>query len=138
MLDLVVPPVDTPFPVQVPRPQGCLTCLECGASERKTSAQRRSPPNQASQMADRKVARRRRWWRLRQRWRMVGVFEVNQDNEFYHLTSMIKEGMHASIQAAADTSGQEPPAAAAAAAAAMVERSHEARRRSTDPSSLRG
>ncbi|XP_034398542.1 phosphatidylinositol 4-phosphate 5-kinase-like protein 1 isoform X2 [Cyclopterus lumpus] len=68
-------------------------------------------------MAERKAAgtsraaRRRRWWHLRQRWRMVGVFEVNQDNEFYHLTSMIKEGMHASIQTTMDTPGQDTPAA---------------------------
>ncbi|XP_054466065.1 phosphatidylinositol 4-phosphate 5-kinase-like protein 1 [Anoplopoma fimbria] len=58
-----------------------------------------------------RAARRRRWWHLRQRWRMVGVFEVNQEHEFYHLTSMIKEGMHASIQTTIETSGQDTPAA---------------------------
>nr|XP_046241647.1 phosphatidylinositol 4-phosphate 5-kinase-like protein 1 isoform X2 [Scatophagus argus] len=68
---------------------------------------------QEAQMAPRKSAgtsgdaRGRRWWRLRQRWRMLGVFEINQGHEFYHLTSMIKEGMHASIQATMDTPGQD-------------------------------
>uniref|UniRef100_A0A3P8U0I1 Phosphatidylinositol-4-phosphate 5-kinase like 1 n=1 Tax=Amphiprion percula TaxID=161767 RepID=A0A3P8U0I1_AMPPE len=41
-------------------------------------------------------ATRRRWWNLRQQWRMLGVFEINPEHEFYQLTSMIKEGMHAS------------------------------------------
>ncbi|KAI9543638.1 hypothetical protein NQZ68_008685 [Dissostichus eleginoides] len=70
-----------------------------------------------TQMEDRKAAgpsraaRRGRWWRLRQRWRMVGVFEINPEHEFYQLTSMIKEGMHSSIQTTMDTSGQDTPAA---------------------------
>ncbi|XP_070760347.1 phosphatidylinositol 4-phosphate 5-kinase-like protein 1 [Enoplosus armatus] len=54
-----------------------------------------------------RTARRRRWWHLRQRWRMLGVFEINPEHEFYHLTSMIKEGMHASIQAAVDAPCQD-------------------------------
>ncbi|KAM9360024.1 phosphatidylinositol 4-phosphate 5-kinase-like protein 1 [Symphorus nematophorus] len=63
-------------------------------------------------MARRKAAgnsaqRRRRWWHLRQRWRMLGVFEINQEHEFYQLTAMIKEGMHASIQTNMDTPGQD-------------------------------
>ncbi|KAL3062266.1 hypothetical protein OYC64_002132 [Pagothenia borchgrevinki] len=58
-----------------------------------------------------RAARRGRWWRLRQRWRMVGVFEINPEHEFYQLTSMIKEGMHSSIQTTMDTSGQDTPAA---------------------------
>ncbi|KAM9858033.1 phosphatidylinositol 4-phosphate 5-kinase-like protein 1 isoform 1-T2 [Aulostomus maculatus] len=64
-------------------------------------------------MAQRKSAgtsratRRRRWWHLRQQWRMLGVFEINPDHEFYHLTSMIKEGLHASIQKSRDTTEQD-------------------------------
>lgn len=50
-----------------------------------------------------RAARRRVWWHLRQRWRMLGVFEINPDHELYHLTSMIKEGMHAAIRASMDT-----------------------------------
>ncbi|XP_034025542.1 phosphatidylinositol 4-phosphate 5-kinase-like protein 1 [Thalassophryne amazonica] len=51
--------------------------------------------------------RRRRWWQLRQRWRMLGVFEIDQDHEFYHLTAVIKEGMQASIQTSAAAPDQE-------------------------------
>lgn len=51
-------------------------------------------------------ARQRRWWHLRQRWRMLGVFEINQNHEFYHLTSMIKEGMRASIETSMDAADQ--------------------------------
>ncbi|XP_033474510.1 phosphatidylinositol 4-phosphate 5-kinase-like protein 1 [Epinephelus lanceolatus] len=54
-----------------------------------------------------RAARRRRWWHLRQRWRMIGVFEINEEHEFFYLTSMIKEGMHASIQTNMDTPGQD-------------------------------
>lgn len=43
-------------------------------------------------------ARQRRWWHLRQRWRMLGVFEITPEHEFYPLTSMIRDGMKASIQ----------------------------------------
>ncbi|XP_017288181.1 phosphatidylinositol 4-phosphate 5-kinase-like protein 1 isoform X2 [Kryptolebias marmoratus] len=48
------------------------------------------------------------WWKLRQRWRMLGVFEIDPEHEFYHLTSNIKEGLRASIagQATADTADQ--------------------------------
>ncbi|XP_068594491.1 phosphatidylinositol 4-phosphate 5-kinase-like protein 1 [Brachionichthys hirsutus] len=52
-------------------------------------------------------ARRRRWWHLRQRWRMLGVFEINPEHPFYHLTAMIKEGMQASIQTRAGAPGQD-------------------------------
>ncbi|XP_033946272.1 phosphatidylinositol 4-phosphate 5-kinase-like protein 1 isoform X2 [Pseudochaenichthys georgianus] len=58
-----------------------------------------------------RAARRGRWWRLRQRWRMVGVFEINPEHEFYQLTSMMKEGMRSSVQTTGDTSGQDTPAA---------------------------
>lgn len=37
---------------------------------------------------------------------MLGVFEINQDHEFYHLTASIKEGMRASIQTTMDTADQ--------------------------------
>ncbi|XP_070821069.1 phosphatidylinositol 4-phosphate 5-kinase-like protein 1 [Chaetodon trifascialis] len=64
-------------------------------------------------MAERKAAgssraaTQRRWWHLRQEWRMLGVFEINREHEFYHLTAMIKEGMHTSIQTTMDTPGQD-------------------------------
>uniref|UniRef100_A0A3B4TSI8 Phosphatidylinositol-4-phosphate 5-kinase like 1 n=1 Tax=Seriola dumerili TaxID=41447 RepID=A0A3B4TSI8_SERDU len=45
------------------------------------------------------AARRRYWWQLRRRWRMLGVFEINPEHEFYHLTSVMKDGMRALTQA---------------------------------------
>ncbi|XP_038151066.1 phosphatidylinositol 4-phosphate 5-kinase-like protein 1 isoform X1 [Cyprinodon tularosa] len=45
-----------------------------------------------------RAARRARWWQLSQRWRMVGVFEIDSKHEFYSLTSMMKEGLQACIQ----------------------------------------
>lgn len=51
-------------------------------------------------------ARQRRWWHLRQRWRMLGVFEIDQNHEFYYLTSMIKQGMRASIETTMDAANQ--------------------------------
>ncbi|KAM3611902.1 uncharacterized protein V6R79_025590 [Siganus canaliculatus] len=64
-------------------------------------------------MAQRKAGRgtdtqRRRWWHLRQRWRMLGVFEINPEHEFYSLTAMIKEGMHSSIQTTMNEPDQDP------------------------------
>ncbi|KAF7643159.1 hypothetical protein LDENG_00244300 [Lucifuga dentata] len=57
--------------------------------------------------ASSRAARRRRWWQLRQRWRMLGVFEINPEHEFYHLTSVMKEGIRASIQTSMDTPVQD-------------------------------
>lgn len=58
------------------------------------------------QMVGRKRApassRRAEWWRLRQRWRMIGVFEIDPEHEFYQLTTTIKEGMQHVIQTCVD------------------------------------
>ncbi|XP_071371423.1 phosphatidylinositol 4-phosphate 5-kinase-like protein 1 isoform X1 [Centroberyx affinis] len=56
-------------------------------------------------MPQRKAAgatRRRRWWHLRQRWRMLGVFEINPQHEFYHLTAVMKDGIRAAVQTGED------------------------------------
>ncbi|KAK6312993.1 hypothetical protein J4Q44_G00163400 [Coregonus suidteri] len=47
----------------------------------------------------------RRWWGLRRRWRMLGLFEINQEHEFYSLTCLMKEGLHAALQTSIDTPG---------------------------------
>ncbi|XP_059404185.1 phosphatidylinositol 4-phosphate 5-kinase-like protein 1 [Carassius carassius] len=50
------------------------------------------------------VSRRRRtvkkrWWgRLRQQWKLLGLFEIDQQHEFYSLTCMMKEGLYAAVQ----------------------------------------
>ncbi|XP_057215917.1 phosphatidylinositol 4-phosphate 5-kinase-like protein 1 isoform X2 [Triplophysa rosa] len=42
--------------------------------------------------------KRRRWGGMRQRWKMLGLFEIDQQHEFYSLTCMMKEGLCAAIQ----------------------------------------
>ncbi|XP_046695545.1 phosphatidylinositol 4-phosphate 5-kinase-like protein 1 isoform X4 [Silurus meridionalis] len=38
------------------------------------------------------------WGGLRQRWKLLGVFEIDQQHEFYPLTCMMKEGLAAAVQ----------------------------------------
>lgn len=44
------------------------------------------------------VVKRRVWGGLRQRWKLLGVFEIDQQHEFYPLTCMMKEGLAAAVQ----------------------------------------
>ncbi|KAM4696847.1 phosphatidylinositol 4-phosphate 5-kinase-like protein 1 isoform 2-T2 [Rhinophrynus dorsalis] len=41
---------------------------------------------------------RRLFWRLRQRWKLLGLFEIDKDHEFYPLTCDLKEGLRQAIQ----------------------------------------
>uniref|UniRef100_A0A3B4F2J5 Phosphatidylinositol-4-phosphate 5-kinase like 1 n=1 Tax=Pundamilia nyererei TaxID=303518 RepID=A0A3B4F2J5_9CICH len=50
--------------------------------------------------------KRRRWGGLRQQWKLLGLFEIDQQHEFYSLTCMMKEGLAAAIQSTID----DPPA----------------------------
>lgn len=43
-------------------------------------------------------AKRRQWAGLRQRWKLLGLFEIDEQHEFYTLTCMMKEGLAAAIQ----------------------------------------
>ncbi|XP_038821609.1 phosphatidylinositol 4-phosphate 5-kinase-like protein 1 [Salvelinus namaycush] len=38
------------------------------------------------------------WGGLRQQWKLLGLFEIDQQHEFYSLTSMMKEGLSAAVQ----------------------------------------
>ncbi|XP_034048610.1 phosphatidylinositol 4-phosphate 5-kinase-like protein 1 [Thalassophryne amazonica] len=49
------------------------------------------------------VKRRRRWGGLRQRWKLLGLFEIDQQHEFYSLTCMMKEGLGAAIESTDNT-----------------------------------
>ncbi|XP_034751420.1 phosphatidylinositol 4-phosphate 5-kinase-like protein 1 [Etheostoma cragini] len=42
--------------------------------------------------------KRRRWGGLRQQWMLLGLFEIDQQHEFYRLTCMMKEGLAAATQ----------------------------------------
>ncbi|XP_006640846.3 phosphatidylinositol 4-phosphate 5-kinase-like protein 1 isoform X1 [Lepisosteus oculatus] len=45
-----------------------------------------------------RTVRRRLLWRLRQQWKLLGLFEIDQEHEFYALTCMMKEGLSAAVQ----------------------------------------
>lgn len=40
----------------------------------------------------------RRWGGLRQQWKLLGLFQIDQQHEFYSLTCMMKEGLAAALQ----------------------------------------
>ncbi|XP_018417331.1 PREDICTED: phosphatidylinositol 4-phosphate 5-kinase-like protein 1 [Nanorana parkeri] len=42
--------------------------------------------------------RRRLFWKLRQRWKLLGLFEIDKEHEFYALTCDLKEGLKDAIQ----------------------------------------
>lgn len=44
------------------------------------------------------TGKRRRWGGLRQQWKLLGLFEIDQQHEFYTLTCMMKEGLAAATQ----------------------------------------
>ncbi|CAN9504689.1 unnamed protein product [Ophioblennius macclurei] len=50
------------------------------------------------------TTKRRRWGGLRQQWKLLGLFEIDQHHEFYGLTCMMKEGLRAAVQTSVDTS----------------------------------
>ncbi|XP_053551599.1 LOW QUALITY PROTEIN: phosphatidylinositol 4-phosphate 5-kinase-like protein 1 [Bombina bombina] len=41
---------------------------------------------------------RRLFWRLRQRWKLLGLFEIDKEHEFYPLTLDLKEGLREAVQ----------------------------------------
>ncbi|XP_012708983.3 phosphatidylinositol 4-phosphate 5-kinase-like protein 1 [Fundulus heteroclitus] len=48
------------------------------------------------------TVKRRRWGGLRQQWKLLGLFEIDQQHQFYGLTCMMKEGLAAAIQTTVD------------------------------------
>ncbi|KAM9338251.1 phosphatidylinositol 4-phosphate 5-kinase-like protein 1 [Symphorus nematophorus] len=48
------------------------------------------------------TVKRRRWGGLRQQWKLLGLFEIDQQHEFYSLTCMMKEGLAAATQSTID------------------------------------
>uniref|UniRef100_A0A674KEW4 Phosphatidylinositol-4-phosphate 5-kinase like 1 n=1 Tax=Terrapene triunguis TaxID=2587831 RepID=A0A674KEW4_9SAUR len=49
-----------------------------------------------------RTLRHRFLWKLRQKWKLLGLFEINGEHEFYDLTCMLKVGLRAAIQEAID------------------------------------
>jgi hypothetical protein len=48
------------------------------------------------------TVKRTMWGGLRQQWKLLGLFEIDQQHEFYSLTSMMKEGLSAAVQTTID------------------------------------
>ncbi|XP_037607874.1 phosphatidylinositol 4-phosphate 5-kinase-like protein 1 [Sebastes umbrosus] len=48
------------------------------------------------------TVKRKRWGGLRQQWKLLGLFEIDQQHEFYGLTCMMKEGLAAATQSNID------------------------------------
>lgn len=49
-----------------------------------------------------RTVKRRRWGGLRQQWKLLGLFQIDEQHEFYHLTCMMKEGLATAIQHTSD------------------------------------
>ncbi|XP_034152648.1 phosphatidylinositol 4-phosphate 5-kinase-like protein 1 isoform X3 [Esox lucius] len=49
-----------------------------------------------------RTVKRKMWGGLRQKWKLLGLFEIDQQHEFYSLTCMMKEGLSAAVQNAID------------------------------------
>uniref|UniRef100_A0A8C6TLI8 Phosphatidylinositol-4-phosphate 5-kinase-like 1 n=1 Tax=Neogobius melanostomus TaxID=47308 RepID=A0A8C6TLI8_9GOBI len=49
-----------------------------------------------------KTVKRRRWGGLRQQWKLLGLFQIDEQHEFYRLTCMMKEGLATAIQHTSD------------------------------------
>ncbi|KAJ8285748.1 hypothetical protein GJAV_G00030490 [Gymnothorax javanicus] len=54
-----------------------------------------------------RTRRRRLWRRLGQRWKLLGLFEIDQKHEFFDLTQMMKEGLSAAVQNTIDNAPPE-------------------------------
>lgn len=44
------------------------------------------------------TVKRKMWGGLRQQWKLLGLFEIDQQHEFYELTCMMKDGLSAAVQ----------------------------------------
>uniref|UniRef100_A0A6I8P8J8 Phosphatidylinositol-4-phosphate 5-kinase like 1 n=1 Tax=Ornithorhynchus anatinus TaxID=9258 RepID=A0A6I8P8J8_ORNAN len=56
--------------------------------------------------------RRRFLWRLQQKWKLLGLFEIGQDHELYGLTCMMKQGLRDALQVSVDLPPPKPPSGA--------------------------
>uniref|UniRef100_UPI00398F7B33 phosphatidylinositol 4-phosphate 5-kinase-like protein 1 isoform X2 n=1 Tax=Pristiophorus japonicus TaxID=55135 RepID=UPI00398F7B33 len=59
--------------------------------------------SQDASMNQRSAAKRKFLWRARQKWKLLGLFEIDRDHEFYEFTCMLKEGLTAAVQVSIDT-----------------------------------
>ncbi|MEQ2194339.1 hypothetical protein XENOCAPTIV_027659 [Xenoophorus captivus] len=81
-------------------------CFLVSVSQMEMSGAPGMPGRQQQQQRSGTV-KRRRWGGLRQQWKLLGLFEIDQQHEFYSLTSMMKEGLAAAIQTTIDNPSTE-------------------------------
>ncbi|XP_059494232.1 phosphatidylinositol 4-phosphate 5-kinase-like protein 1 isoform X2 [Stegostoma tigrinum] len=58
--------------------------------------------SQDTSMSQRSAAKRKFLWRVRQKWKLLGLFEIDRDHEFYEFTCMLKEGLTSAVQVSLD------------------------------------
>ncbi|XP_043576475.1 phosphatidylinositol 4-phosphate 5-kinase-like protein 1 [Chiloscyllium plagiosum] len=58
--------------------------------------------SQDASMNQRSAAKRKFLWRVRQKWKLLGLFEIDRDHEFYGFTCMLKEGLTSAVQVSID------------------------------------
>lgn len=49
-----------------------------------------------------RTMRRKLMWNARQQWKLLGLFEIGKQHEFYEFTCMLKEGLAAAVQNSID------------------------------------
>lgn len=76
--------------------------MEMSAAAGTTGRHQQQQPQQPQQPPRSGTVKRRRWGGLRQQWKLLGLFEIDQQHEFYGLTCMMKEGLAAAIQTTID------------------------------------
>ncbi|XP_072344881.1 phosphatidylinositol 4-phosphate 5-kinase-like protein 1 [Scyliorhinus torazame] len=64
--------------------------------------ERKVTDSQDANMNQRSAAKRKFLWRVRQKWKLLGLFEIDRDHEFYGFTCMLKEGLTAAVQVSID------------------------------------
>ncbi|XP_029467206.1 phosphatidylinositol 4-phosphate 5-kinase-like protein 1 isoform X2 [Rhinatrema bivittatum] len=55
-----------------------------------------------------RIMKRRLFLKLRQKWKLLGLFEIDGEHEFYSLTCLLKEGLQAALQESIDNPVLDP------------------------------
>ncbi|XP_051836024.1 phosphatidylinositol 4-phosphate 5-kinase-like protein 1 isoform X1 [Antechinus flavipes] len=76
----------------------------CACPQESSASNRSGYPNSPQNSS----VFRRFLWRIRERWKLLGLFEIDSGHEHYQLTCMIKEGLHHAIQLSIDHPSRKP------------------------------
>ncbi|XP_077161768.1 phosphatidylinositol 4-phosphate 5-kinase-like protein 1 isoform X2 [Paroedura picta] len=92
-------------------PKCCSTPESPGISQAKIDRSGSYLPGSTMQVNYADLRRRATWsrsgkfrhlWRIREEWKLLGFFEINESHEFYEFTCMLKEGLKVAVQPAED------------------------------------